>query len=398
MAAIREHLVLIPTQDRPHDLYRTVESVFRNMKKFGRKNVRIIVLDDSRKPESFAANLTKLQKAAKTQGFDFSKHVLYYGPAEQKAFLSPLKKKLGVELQHLIPEKKSFGRARNFLALTGIYHGSEKTAFHWLDDDTSLHQYVDSDGKKLVRPLQLDFFNTVEAALKETGHASGGVEGIPDRSLKENASITAALLENELSSIEYRLDHAGNSIERIENDSRKLLPVLRNLRQGRIPLITGGQISMLEYIRRGLGCNRSLLYKPFKLVPFPVGVVNEDKASESDLEGMGYAAVPHGAKVFHWYGKQNGAIPIMNGLSGVLSRLTRAFPQRSARSTYYPVTTRLVRELEAYRDLPKECLASSPKTAARHIPGETMSAWKKAVKNVELLRASSRLKKTTRRS
>ncbi len=139
-------VVLIPTRNRePKYLNATVLSVGRQAQ-MHHHSVEIVVSDSS-SPAFFEKNSKLLDKLKRTLP---TVSIQHYAPSSAKPLqdLRELANKAQrIALDHLIPNDGHWGANRNALALLGVFHGGESSAYLHLDDDSPLFKPGDPDWK-----------------------------------------------------------------------------------------------------------------------------------------------------------------------------------------------------------------------------------------------------------
>ena len=193
-------VVLIPTRDRPAYLNVTVESVLEQAKRFGHKDVEIVVSDVSE-----SKNAKQNEKFVERLRARFpNTPVHYYGPGEPEAIKRLLEKATDEErraYEKLAPADGHYGAHRNRLALLGVYHGGENAAYLHLDDDTPLLD-ADKEGRVAKKPGDAlgAFRKGLETALdKDKLGFSGAISGVEDARVSFHRSIEPGSLRKILS-------------------------------------------------------------------------------------------------------------------------------------------------------------------------------------------------------
>jgi hypothetical protein len=142
------HVVLIPTRNRPNLLLNLSESIEENMRLYGYdvNKTTTIVIDDSSE-DGFSEENKKVIERLLNHGI----RIIYYGKQKQAEFIENLKKYY-LYLDKYIFDKKTnrrgFGGIRNLSVLIGLYHSHDECLIHFIDDDCSLKNLTYENGQR----------------------------------------------------------------------------------------------------------------------------------------------------------------------------------------------------------------------------------------------------------
>lgn len=182
------HVVVIPTRNRPGRLATLLESILENTKKFGYdKRIKIVVVDDSDAAEA-ARNQARVSTLEKKSGGRLELH--YYDKSDQQRLVKSLEEQLalsGIDPKEFIYEegnRKGFGGVRNMASLIAQRHAKTDSILTFLDDDTMLKNLVFKGGEHKLAYTK-SFFHELDKTFaapdvnmiggEVTGDGSGGM-------------------------------------------------------------------------------------------------------------------------------------------------------------------------------------------------------------------------------
>ncbi len=163
-----QHVVIIPTKDRPEKLASLLRSMRENTRLFGYNGkIKIVVADDS--SSAFAhKNKALIHRIQREAGEQFS--FFYYDKADQDRLAQHLREKLAPQKlkadEFLFEDngKKGYGGVRNMASLLALRHVEPSDIITFLDDDVNLKNVVFDDKGNLRRRHVQSYFHALDAA------------------------------------------------------------------------------------------------------------------------------------------------------------------------------------------------------------------------------------------